>query len=75
MIITPLLTYLDKIKYILTLSYICCIFSGSCNNVHTSRAPVYEVYIKEEPIDGGEASTSREQPLLIKAENFIDVKH
>jgi hypothetical protein len=39
-----------------------------------SRAPVYEVYIKEEPIDDKEASTSREQRLLLKTEESIDIK-
>jgi hypothetical protein len=60
---------------ITTLPYICSIFSDSDNTVHVSRAPAYEVYIKEEPADDGEASTSQEQHLLIKAEKSIDIKH
>uniref|UniRef100_A0A6A7G3S2 Zinc finger protein 525-like n=1 Tax=Hirondellea gigas TaxID=1518452 RepID=A0A6A7G3S2_9CRUS len=44
-------------------------------NVQAVSSPFDEVYIKEEPIDDAEATTSPEQLSVFKREGSIDIKH
>lgn len=61
--------WLEKV----TISYV-CIFSDCDSNFQISIASVNEVYIKEEVIDDGHASTSGEHHLSNEAENSINIK-
>jgi hypothetical protein len=50
-------------------------FSVSVSKVQRESASAHEVYIKEEPTDDAEASTSGEHLLAIKKHEAIDIKH